>query len=335
MYLGSPRMAEEVIGEIGHARGDGRRPHARHRVGLRRQPGRSTTPTPSSRPACGSRTFPSTGGTCPPVALPDGAGGRADTATSCPPRRRRGYDMHRVIDGLVDAAVVLRDQAAVRARADRGLRSPRRSTQSASWPTTRRRRAACCSATRPTRRRGSSGCATPSTCRCSSWPMCPGFMIGTAVEREGIIRHGAKMITAVTEATVPKICVIVRKAYGAGSVRHVRAGVRPDRDDRASDGQDRRDGTGAGSQRGVRQQDRGHRGPRRAGGVRRASAGRSTRTTSTCCGWRPSWSIDAVVPFEAAAGRARRPLRRRRARDRELRGQAPRRAAGVSADALV
>ena len=44
----------------------------------------------------------------------------------------------------------------------------------------------------------------------------PGFMIGTAVEREGIIRHGAKMITAVTEATVPKICVIVRKAYGAG-----------------------------------------------------------------------------------------------------------------------
>jgi acetyl-CoA carboxylase carboxyltransferase component len=44
----------------------------------------------------------------------------------------------------------------------------------------------------------------------------PGFMIGTEVERQGIIRHGAKMITAVTEATVPKICVVVRKAYGAG-----------------------------------------------------------------------------------------------------------------------
>ena len=44
----------------------------------------------------------------------------------------------------------------------------------------------------------------------------PGFMVGTAVEREGIIRHGAKMITAVSEATVPKISVIVRKAYGAG-----------------------------------------------------------------------------------------------------------------------
>jgi methylmalonyl-CoA decarboxylase subunit alpha len=44
----------------------------------------------------------------------------------------------------------------------------------------------------------------------------PGFMIGTAVEREGIIRHGAKMISAVSEATVPKISVVVRKAYGAG-----------------------------------------------------------------------------------------------------------------------
>jgi methylmalonyl-CoA decarboxylase subunit alpha len=44
----------------------------------------------------------------------------------------------------------------------------------------------------------------------------PGFMIGTQVERQGIIRHGAKMITAITEATVPKISVIVRKAYGAG-----------------------------------------------------------------------------------------------------------------------
>jgi acetyl-CoA carboxylase carboxyltransferase component len=44
----------------------------------------------------------------------------------------------------------------------------------------------------------------------------PGFMIGTQVERDGIIRHGAKMISAVSEATVPKISVIVRKAYGAG-----------------------------------------------------------------------------------------------------------------------
>jgi acetyl-CoA carboxylase carboxyltransferase component len=44
----------------------------------------------------------------------------------------------------------------------------------------------------------------------------PGFMIGTQVERQGIIRAGAKMISAVSEATMPKISVIVRKAYGAG-----------------------------------------------------------------------------------------------------------------------
>ncbi|MCA2981132.1 MAG: acyl-CoA carboxylase subunit beta [Myxococcaceae bacterium] len=44
----------------------------------------------------------------------------------------------------------------------------------------------------------------------------PGFMIGSKVERQGIIRSGAKMISAVSEASVPCICVVVRKAYGAG-----------------------------------------------------------------------------------------------------------------------
>jgi len=44
----------------------------------------------------------------------------------------------------------------------------------------------------------------------------PGFMIGSEVERQGIIRHGAKMVSAISEATVPKLCVIVRKSYGAG-----------------------------------------------------------------------------------------------------------------------
>jgi methylmalonyl-CoA decarboxylase subunit alpha len=56
----------------------------------------------------------------------------------------------------------------------------------------------------------------------------PGFMIGTAVERQGIIRHGAKMITAVSEATVPKFCVVVRKAYGAGLYAMGGPGFEPD-----------------------------------------------------------------------------------------------------------
>jgi methylmalonyl-CoA decarboxylase subunit alpha len=56
----------------------------------------------------------------------------------------------------------------------------------------------------------------------------PGFMVGTAVERQGIIRHGAKMISAVAEATVPKISVIVRKAYGAGLYAMAGPGFEPD-----------------------------------------------------------------------------------------------------------
>ena len=56
----------------------------------------------------------------------------------------------------------------------------------------------------------------------------PGFMVGSAVERAGIIRHGAKLITAVSEATVPKICVVVRKAYGAGLYAMAGPGFAPD-----------------------------------------------------------------------------------------------------------
>jgi acetyl-CoA carboxylase carboxyltransferase component len=56
----------------------------------------------------------------------------------------------------------------------------------------------------------------------------PGFMIGTKVEREGIIRSGAKMLTAIAEATVPRISTIVRKAYGAGLYAFSGPGFRPD-----------------------------------------------------------------------------------------------------------
>jgi acetyl-CoA carboxylase carboxyltransferase component len=45
---------------------------------------------------------------------------------------------------------------------------------------------------------------------------CPGFLVGSAVEKQGIIRHGAKMLFAVAEATVPKVTVVMRKGYGAG-----------------------------------------------------------------------------------------------------------------------
>jgi len=56
----------------------------------------------------------------------------------------------------------------------------------------------------------------------------PGFMIGKAVERQGIIRHGAKMISAVSDANVPKVCVVLRKAYGAGLYAMCGPGFEPD-----------------------------------------------------------------------------------------------------------
>jgi acetyl-CoA carboxylase carboxyltransferase component len=56
----------------------------------------------------------------------------------------------------------------------------------------------------------------------------PGFMIGSEVERQGIIRHGAKMITAVSEATVPTVSVVLRKAYGAGLYAMAGPGFEPD-----------------------------------------------------------------------------------------------------------
>ena len=56
----------------------------------------------------------------------------------------------------------------------------------------------------------------------------PGFMVGSKVEKEGIIRHGAKMLYAVSEATVPKVTVIVRKAYGAGYFVMCGRGYQPD-----------------------------------------------------------------------------------------------------------
>jgi acetyl-CoA carboxylase carboxyltransferase component len=56
----------------------------------------------------------------------------------------------------------------------------------------------------------------------------PGFMVGAKTEKEGIIRHGAKMLFAVSRATVPKLTVIVRKGYGAGYYVMCGKGYRPD-----------------------------------------------------------------------------------------------------------
>ncbi len=90
----------------------------------------------------------------------------------------------------------------------------------------------------------------------------PGFMIGTKVERQGIIRAGAKMIAAVSEATVPKVCVVVRKAYGAGLYAMCGPAFEPDATHRAPHRVDRRHGPERRGERGLLQQD--PRGPRGA-----------------------------------------------------------------------
>ena len=56
----------------------------------------------------------------------------------------------------------------------------------------------------------------------------PGFMVGSKVEKEGIIRHGAKMLYAVSRATVPKITIVIRKGYGAGYYVMCGKGFQPD-----------------------------------------------------------------------------------------------------------
>jgi acetyl-CoA carboxylase carboxyltransferase component len=56
----------------------------------------------------------------------------------------------------------------------------------------------------------------------------PGFLVGSQVEKDGIIRHGAKMLYATSEATVPKITVVMRKAYGAGYYVMCGKGYQPD-----------------------------------------------------------------------------------------------------------
>lgn len=56
----------------------------------------------------------------------------------------------------------------------------------------------------------------------------PGYMIGADVERGGIIRHGAKMLFAMAESRVPRIAVLVRKAYGGGYLGMSGAPMQPD-----------------------------------------------------------------------------------------------------------
>ena len=119
----------------------------------------------------------------------------------------------------------------------------------------------------------------------------PGFMIGTQVERQGIIRHGAKMISAVSAATVPKISVIVRKAYGAGLYAMAGPAFEPDACLALPGASIAVMGPAGRDQRRALQPTSGDRGRRRARTGAPRSCVTSTRATSICFTSRRRWSL--------------------------------------------
>ncbi len=213
MYLGSPRMAEEVIGE---------------RVTLEEMGGARMHATVSG---CGDNLavddadaieqakewfsyLPGNWREVPPATI-----GEPSEVTLhrdvLPDKEAAGYDMHRFLDGLIDAGSLFEVKPLWAPEVIVGF------ARLDGHPVG-------IVANNPMHKGGVLFVDSADKCARFIW-LCdafnlplvfladvPGFMIGTEVERHGIIRHGAKMITAVTEATVPKICVVVRKAYGAG-----------------------------------------------------------------------------------------------------------------------
>ena len=110
------------------------------------------------------------------------------------------------------------------------------------------------------------------------------------MEKQGIIRHGAKMITAISEATVPKICVVVRKAYGAGLYAMAGPGFEPDATIALPTAKIAVMGAEAAVNAVYANKIAAIADEEERGRVRRARSAPSTSATSTSCGWPASWS---------------------------------------------
>ena len=213
MYLGSPRMAEVVVGERATLEEmGGARMHASV-SGC----GDNLVPDDAAAIEAARRWFSYVPGSWregPPPADPVPSA-RELSASMIPESERAGYDMHDVLDALVDEGTLFEIK-------------PLWATEVIVAVARLEGRAVGVVANNPARKGGvlfvdSADKVARFVWWCDAFNLplvfltdVPGFMIGTQVERQGIIRHGAKMITAVAEATVPKISVIVRKAYGAG-----------------------------------------------------------------------------------------------------------------------
>ena len=214
MYLGSPRMAEMVIGEqVSLEQMGGARMH----TGVS---GCGHFLAKSDEEAIDTAIrwlsyLPSNWLAEPPPAPPAEPGSERGVAEIVPADERTAFDVRELIDALADAESFCEYQARWAKEIVCGLaRIDGRSVGIV--------------ANQPKQRGGVLFADSADkaarfiwTCNAFNVPLLfladvPGFMIGSEVERGGIIRHGAKMISAVSEATVPKISVIIRKAYGAG-----------------------------------------------------------------------------------------------------------------------
>jgi acetyl-CoA carboxylase carboxyltransferase component len=214
MYLGSPRMAEMVIGEKVSLEEMG---GARMHTGVSGC-GHFLVKTDEEGIDLAQRYLsfmPTNWEQEPPSAPPAAPASQASIRDLVPADENKAFDMHELLDALVDEGSFLE----VHRRWAKELIVGYARIEG---------RAVGIVANQPKFKGGvlfvdsaDKAARFIQTCNAFNVPLLfladvPGFMIGTAVEREGIIRHGAKMISAVSEATVPKLSVIVRKAYGAG-----------------------------------------------------------------------------------------------------------------------
>jgi propionyl-CoA carboxylase beta subunit len=214
MYLGSPRMAEMVIGEkvtleeMGGARMHTGVSGCGHMLVESDEEGIDLAKAYLSY-------FPAHWEDEPPPAPPAAPGSDASIRELIPADENRPFDVKALVDALVDAGSFLEVH-------------PRWAKEVVVGYARLEGRAIAIVANQPKHKGGvlfvdsaDKAARFIQTANAFNVPLLfladvPGFMIGTAVERQGIIRHGAKMISAVSEATVPKLSVILRKAYGAG-----------------------------------------------------------------------------------------------------------------------
>src|ERR1700704_293744 len=214
MYLGSPRMAEMVIGEKVSLEEMG---GARMHTGVSGC-GHVLVETDEEGIDSARRYlsyFPSHWECRPPAPKPAGPASDASIRELVPEDENKPFDMRELLDALIDADSFFEVHARWAKELIVGYArlKGRPLGLVANQPKVKGGVLFVDSADKAAR--------FIQTCNAFGLPLLfladvPGFMIGTAVEREGIIRHGAKMISAVSEATVPKISVIGRKAYGAG-----------------------------------------------------------------------------------------------------------------------